>query len=95
MSLNVDEYVEIPVVLRVKRKYSELLRILSIVYNEYPTPSNEMLDSFISREMVKVVHALVEAPPNPEDLPENFTKALRNMLNDTAEPNDNFRFEMK
>ena len=77
-----DEYVDIPVVLHLKKNISELLRILSICYSEYPTLNSELLNKFCSSEITKIVTALVEAPPYPEDWPENFKRSLKNILNE-------------
>lgn len=88
---------EIPITLRLDKNIAELLRILSIVYNEYPIPSSEILNKFCTKEITKIVIALVKAPPNPEDLPENFKQMLKNMLNestaDTINDNNNTGME--
>jgi hypothetical protein len=88
MSEPIDEYVEIPIVLRLKKNIAELLRILSICYSEYPTLTGEIKNKFVSREISKIVIALVEAPPFPEELPENFKQMLRNILNESATNTD-------
>lgn len=83
MSIN-EEYIEIPVVLRLKKNIAEAAKILSICYSDYPTTSNEILNFFISREFSKIVETLVQDPPGSQEWPENFKNYLKRLLNDSA-----------
>jgi hypothetical protein len=80
-----QEYRELNVTLKLKVNIAELARILSICYNEYPTPNNEMLNKFLSKQVTKIVQSLAADPPGSEDWPDNFKRILKNMLNEETE----------
>jgi hypothetical protein len=77
-----EEYIEIPVVLRLPKPIAEAAKILSICYSDYPTHSNEMLNKFLNKEVTKILRSLAESPPESERWPENFKLYLKRLVNE-------------
>lgn len=81
---NPGEYVDIPVVLKLKQNTAEVLHILAICYSNYDTAAekNDLLNQFLSREVTKLVQTLGEDPPEPPTFPQSLRDLLRAKVNE-------------
>ena len=71
------EYLEIPVVLRLKKNVVEVARIFAKCYHG---PCNEDFDKFISQQITNIIFVLATAPPTPPEFPDSLKQHIQNIL---------------
>ena len=90
MSINEEDFIEVPVTLKLRKNIAELAKILAICYSDYPTLQSEMLDKFLSKEVTKIVQSLAADPPGLPEFPDSFRQYIKDLLlsNDTDKEED-------
>jgi hypothetical protein len=77
ISINEEEYEEIPVTLKLKKNVAEVAMILA---KSYHGPRKEDFNKFINEEVTKVIFSLALSPPQPPEFPDSLKQHIHKLL---------------